>query len=172
MFLCSSTPTGSAMVLCAFPFIFMGCLGCAGAHEWAQVVYYAPFVVVFQFGWAATQISHLSLIPSITQDPNDRTELNAIRCVVVNFEEIGVGLEWDFFGYSPTRFLFIYVNCARLWLGLCCLFPMCYYVYCCMLFFFIIFRILSMYSMLALFYFTSLFSIIATGCMYFCFICS
>ncbi|XP_063873604.1 major facilitator superfamily domain-containing protein 12-like isoform X1 [Scylla paramamosain] len=70
---------GSAMVLCAFPFIFMGCLGCANAHDWAQVVYYAPFVVVFQFGWAATQISHLSLIPSITQDPNDRTELNAIR---------------------------------------------------------------------------------------------
>ncbi|MPC27479.1 Major facilitator superfamily domain-containing protein 12 [Portunus trituberculatus] len=67
------------MVLCAFPFIFMGCLGCANAHDWAQVVYYAPFVVVFQFGWAATQISHLSLIPTITQDPNDRTELNAIR---------------------------------------------------------------------------------------------
>lgn len=70
---------GCAMVLCAFPFIFMGCLGCSGAHDWAQVVYYAPFVVVFQFGWAATQISHLSLIPSITQDPHDRTELNAIR---------------------------------------------------------------------------------------------
>lgn len=70
---------GCLMVLCAFPFIFMGCLGCGHAHDWAQLVYYAPFVVVFQFGWAATQISHLSLIPSLTQDPNDRTELNAIR---------------------------------------------------------------------------------------------
>lgn len=70
---------GTICVLCAFPFIFLGCLGCSGASDWAQVVYYAPFVVIFQFGWASTQISHLALIPNITQDPNDRTELNAIR---------------------------------------------------------------------------------------------
>ncbi|XP_068212734.1 major facilitator superfamily domain-containing protein 12-like isoform X1 [Palaemon carinicauda] len=70
---------GSLCVLCAFPFIFLGCLGCAYASDWAQLVYYSPFVVIFQFGWASSQISHLSLIPSITQDPHDRTELNAIR---------------------------------------------------------------------------------------------
>ena len=44
-----------------------------------QILYLAPFVVIFQFGWAAVQISHLSLIPSLTSDPHDRTELNAIR---------------------------------------------------------------------------------------------
>ncbi|XP_063612231.1 major facilitator superfamily domain-containing protein 12-like [Penaeus indicus] len=71
--------TGTICVLCAFPFIFLGCLGCSEASDWAQVIYYAPFVVIFQFGWASTQISHLALIPNITQDPNDRTELNAIR---------------------------------------------------------------------------------------------
>ncbi|XP_071543924.1 major facilitator superfamily domain-containing protein 12-like isoform X6 [Panulirus ornatus] len=70
---------GTACVICAFPFIFLGCLGCNYSHDWAQVIYYAPFVVIFQFGWAATQISHLALIPSITQDPHDRTELNAVR---------------------------------------------------------------------------------------------
>ncbi|XP_047489327.1 major facilitator superfamily domain-containing protein 12-like isoform X2 [Penaeus chinensis] len=70
---------GTICVLCAFPFIFLGCLGCSEASDWAQVIYYAPFVVIFQFGWASTQISHLALIPNITQDPNDRTELNAIR---------------------------------------------------------------------------------------------
>ncbi|XP_042856101.1 major facilitator superfamily domain-containing protein 12-like isoform X2 [Penaeus japonicus] len=70
---------GTICVLCAFPFIFLGCLGCSTSSDWAQVVYYAPFVIIFQFGWASTQISHLALIPNITQDPNDRTELNAIR---------------------------------------------------------------------------------------------
>ncbi|KAK7076664.1 Major facilitator superfamily domain-containing protein 12 [Halocaridina rubra] len=70
---------GTICVLCAFPFIFLGCLGCELTSDWAQVIYFAPFVIIFQFGWAATQISHLALIPSITQDPHDRTELNAIR---------------------------------------------------------------------------------------------
>lgn len=70
---------GTFCTVSAFPFIFLGCFGCGSSDEWAQVIYYAPFVIIFQFGWAATQISHLALIPSITQDPNDRTELNAIR---------------------------------------------------------------------------------------------
>ncbi|XP_042229849.1 major facilitator superfamily domain-containing protein 12-like isoform X2 [Homarus americanus] len=70
---------GTFCVVIAFPFIFLGCFGCFYADDWAQVIYYTPFVIIFQFGWASTQISHLALIPTITQDPNDRTELNAIR---------------------------------------------------------------------------------------------
>ncbi|CAL4065747.1 unnamed protein product, partial [Meganyctiphanes norvegica] len=70
---------GCICVICAFPFIFLGCIGCGNASDLAQVIYFAPFVIIFQFGWAATQISHLSLIPSITQDVNDRTVLNSIR---------------------------------------------------------------------------------------------
>jgi Na+/melibiose symporter-like transporter len=45
----------------------------------ALFYYYAPFVVIFQFGWASTQISHLSLIPQLTSDKNERVALNAIR---------------------------------------------------------------------------------------------
>ncbi len=46
---------------------------------WAQFIYYSPFVVIFQIGWAATQISHLSLIPELTTNNGERVELNAIR---------------------------------------------------------------------------------------------
>ena len=32
----------------------------------AQMVYYSAFIVVFQFGWACVQISHLALITDLT----------------------------------------------------------------------------------------------------------
>lgn len=59
--------------------MFNLCPTCENAEEWARFYYYAPFVVIFQFGWAATQISHLSLIPQLTTCENERVALNAIR---------------------------------------------------------------------------------------------
>ena len=49
------------------------------SHESAQLVYYAAFVIIFQFGWAAVQISHLAAIPDIAASQNERTGLTAIR---------------------------------------------------------------------------------------------
>lgn len=37
------------------------------------------FIIIFQFGWAAVQISHLSLIPEISPNEHDRTKLTAVR---------------------------------------------------------------------------------------------
>lgn len=59
--------------------MFNLCPTCENAPEWARFYYYAPFVVIFQFGWASTQISHLSLIPQLTVIENERVSLNAIR---------------------------------------------------------------------------------------------
>lgn len=70
---------GTLCVLFAFPFIFFPCVGCKTSHQWAQLIYYAAFVVIFQFGWAAVQISHLSLVPELTPTEHERTELIAIR---------------------------------------------------------------------------------------------
>lgn len=49
------------------------------AHKWAQMYYFASFIIIFQIGWAAVQISHLSLIPELSEDPHIRTHLTAIR---------------------------------------------------------------------------------------------
>ena len=49
------------------------------SHESAQLIYYAAFVIIFQFGWAAVQISHLAAIPDIAVSQNERTGLTAIR---------------------------------------------------------------------------------------------
>ena len=33
------------------------------SNNMAQLAYYATFIVIFQFGWASTQIAHLAAIP-------------------------------------------------------------------------------------------------------------
>ncbi|XP_073332070.1 major facilitator superfamily domain containing 12b [Pagrus major] len=71
---------GTVCVLVSFPFIFNPCLACNdNAPQWAQLVYFSPFIIIFQFGWAATQISHLSLIPELVSCDSDRVELTAYR---------------------------------------------------------------------------------------------
>jgi len=70
---------GTLCTVASFPFIFTPCLGCQHSDAWAQMFYYSAFVIIFQFGWAAVQISHLSLVPELTPDEHERTSLLAIR---------------------------------------------------------------------------------------------
>lgn len=51
----------------------------AEAAWWQQMLYYSPLVAIFQVGWAAVQIAHLSLIPDLTASERGRTELTAVR---------------------------------------------------------------------------------------------
>ena len=41
---------GTLCVVVSFPFIFLPCVGCSDADDYAQLVYYAAFVVIFQVG--------------------------------------------------------------------------------------------------------------------------
>lgn len=70
---------GTICVIGTFPFIFAPCFNCNSSHDWAQIYYYSMFIIIFQFGWAAVQISHLSLIPELTPNEHDRTKLTAVR---------------------------------------------------------------------------------------------
>lgn len=64
----------------SFAFIFNQCVGCSFlTPQWASLVYFVPFIIVFQFGWAATQISHLSLIPELVTCEHAKVELTAYR---------------------------------------------------------------------------------------------
>ena len=47
--------------------------------EYVKFLYYAPLVVIFQFGWASTQINHLALIPDLTNNDGDKVTLNSLR---------------------------------------------------------------------------------------------
>lgn len=70
---------GTIMVALSLFFFWHTCLGCHNSHLAVKVVYFSIPIIIFQFGWASVQISHLSLIPELTSDRNERVGLNAIR---------------------------------------------------------------------------------------------
>lgn len=94
---------GTCMVAISFFFLWHTCLACkmsvsgtslvnsttfsnsSGSHTvtplaW-EIVYFSVPIIIFQTGWASVQISHLSLIPELTPNKNERVGLNAIRYV-------------------------------------------------------------------------------------------
>ena len=76
---------GTILVAMSLFFFWHKCLPCAATHAplgW-QIVWYAVFIAIFQFGWASVQISHLSLIPELTDDESERVGLNAIRSIYI-----------------------------------------------------------------------------------------
>ncbi|NXJ81502.1 MFS12 protein, partial [Trogon melanurus] len=87
---------GTTCVLVSFPFIFNPCLGCSDdTPQWAAFIYYLPFIIIFQFGWAATQVSHLSLIPELVTSAHEKVELTAFRYAFTVMANITVyGLAW------------------------------------------------------------------------------
>lgn len=90
---------GTLAVAVTFPLIFTKCIGCEHSHESAQFIYYAALIVIFQFGWAAVQISHLSLIPVLTPCSKQRVELNAWRYAFTVAANITVySVAWAFLG--------------------------------------------------------------------------
>lgn len=75
---------GTIMVACSLFFFWHTCLFCKDSSPlvW-KIVYFSVPIIIFQFGWASVQISHLSLIPELTSSKNERVELNSIRYVMV-----------------------------------------------------------------------------------------
>ena len=73
---------GTVFVMISFPFIFMEIVGVEDPDSTSQttkMIYYSIFVILFQFGWAAVQISHLSIIPDLTKHESERTSLTSKR---------------------------------------------------------------------------------------------
>ncbi|XP_076676797.1 major facilitator superfamily domain-containing protein 12 [Andrena cerasifolii] len=67
---------GSVLVTVTFPVIFGGFAEPTSA---AVMVVYVLSIAAFQTGWAAVQISHLSMIPALTNSSLGRADLTAIR---------------------------------------------------------------------------------------------
>ncbi|XP_056585973.1 major facilitator superfamily domain-containing protein 12 [Triplophysa dalaica] len=71
---------GTVSVFASFPLIFNPCFGCdENTSKTEALIYAVPFIIIFQFGWAATQISHLSLIPELVTCEHAKVELTSYR---------------------------------------------------------------------------------------------
>ncbi|KAG7488023.1 hypothetical protein MATL_G00030610 [Megalops atlanticus] len=95
---------GTVSVLISFFFIFSPCLGCNEyTPQWVSLTYYSPFIIIFQFGWAATQISHLSLIPELVSSEHAKVELTAYRYAFTVMANITVyAMAWLLFHLEHT----------------------------------------------------------------------
>lgn len=68
---------GSVMVTLSFPVIFGSFV--TSENPKTMMTIYIISITLFQTGWAAVQISHLSMIPALTISPLVRADLTAIR---------------------------------------------------------------------------------------------
>lgn len=95
---------GTIAVAISFPLIFTRCIGCTDfTSSSVQLFYYSTFIVLFQFGWAAVQISHLSLIPELTSVSQERTELNSYVYAWQVMSNITVyAIMWILFGMDSS----------------------------------------------------------------------
>ncbi|CAM6096468.1 unnamed protein product [Calypogeia fissa] len=73
---------GSLLVAVSFSSVFGGCIACEifGTNSTSAVtVGYSTFAAIFNLGWAATQVSHMSLVNCITANSSSRVSLNSCR---------------------------------------------------------------------------------------------
>uniref|UniRef100_A0A0K0D5M3 Major facilitator superfamily domain-containing protein 12 n=1 Tax=Angiostrongylus cantonensis TaxID=6313 RepID=A0A0K0D5M3_ANGCA len=71
---------GTVCVSLSFPFIFNRCFVCSDSgSDWYKVAWFTPFIMLFQFGWASVQISHLALLPELSSFDSTRTTMNSLR---------------------------------------------------------------------------------------------
>jgi len=140
---------GVVCVMASFPFIFSACPGCSSnlvgnetvslespilnstntepevSNNMAQMAYYATFIVIFQFGWASTQIAHLAAIPDLSECQNERTGLTAIRysmtviSTIMVYSTLWIFLEGDTSSVNPADgYAFTYVMLVCMCIGL------------------------------------------------------
>jgi len=77
---------GVICILSSFPFLFSLCVVCYGEwsakysySEFSKLIFFSSLQIIFQFGWACSQISHLAAIPDLARSNNNRTLLTSIR---------------------------------------------------------------------------------------------
>ncbi|GFY92120.1 major facilitator superfamily protein [Actinidia rufa] len=79
---------GSALVAVSFSSVFGGCLLCkilGSNSSTLQTIGYSTFAAIFNVGWAATQVSHMSMVNCITLNSTSRVVLASCRnaCTMV-----------------------------------------------------------------------------------------
>jgi Na+/melibiose symporter-like transporter len=68
--------SGVICVLFSFPFCFQLPISVVISSSF---IYYTIFIIIFQFGWACSQIGHLSMLNELTPKDGERVALNAYR---------------------------------------------------------------------------------------------
>ncbi|KAG5538964.1 hypothetical protein RHGRI_019496 [Rhododendron griersonianum] len=87
---------GSALVAVSFSSVFGGCIPCkilGSNSSTLRTIGYSTFAAIFNVGWAATQVSHMSMVNCITLNSTSRVVLASCRnafTMVANLSLYGV----------------------------------------------------------------------------------
>ena len=77
------SPTGSVQTTILLPLVYIQCYPCQMSNHvvLSEFLYYLVLAAAHQPGWAIVQVSHLALIPEISDDEAEKLELNSLRLV-------------------------------------------------------------------------------------------
>lgn len=48
-------------------------------QPWWRIIYFTIVIIIFQIGWPIVQVSHLAIIPEMSRNQKDRSQLTAVR---------------------------------------------------------------------------------------------
>ncbi|EOY17373.1 Major facilitator superfamily protein isoform 4 [Theobroma cacao] len=89
---------GSMLVAVSFSSVFGGCLPCKALATFSstvETISYSTFAAIFNVGWAATQVSHMSMVNCISLNSTSRVVLASCRnafTMVANLSLYGIAL--------------------------------------------------------------------------------
>ncbi|XP_044489488.1 major facilitator superfamily domain-containing protein 12-like isoform X2 [Mangifera indica] len=98
---------GSVLVAVSFSSVFGGCMPCrilATSSLTVETISYCVFAAIFNVGWAATQVSHMSMVNCITLNSTIRVVLTSCRnafTMVANLSLYAIAL--IVFGVSSSK---------------------------------------------------------------------
>ncbi|KAL2330918.1 hypothetical protein Fmac_018499 [Flemingia macrophylla] len=84
---------GSLLVAISFSSVFGGCLPCtmfSSNSATFETVSYSVFAAIFNVGWAATQVSHMSMVSCITLNSTSRVALASCRNAFTMVANLGL----------------------------------------------------------------------------------
>lgn len=98
---------GSVLVAISFSSVFGGCWACAifGTHSrLATTIAYSVFAAIFNIGWAATQVSHMSLVNCLSSNPTSRVALTSSRNAFTMIANLCLyAIAYVIFGAFPAK---------------------------------------------------------------------
>jgi Na+/melibiose symporter-like transporter len=109
---------GATLVSFSFYFVFSGCHPC---HQYfrnmgvlADVLYCSALTAIFNVGWAAVQVAHMSMAPEITDSEHERVRLYSARSasgIVASFLVLALAaVAFKIYGVSNNAFWLISVG--------------------------------------------------------------
>lgn len=98
---------GSALVAVSFTSVFGGCWACAlfgTDSKAATTIAYSVFAAIFNIGWAATQVSHMSLVNCLSSNPTSRVALTSCRNAFTMIANLCLfAIAYVIFGAFPAK---------------------------------------------------------------------